>query len=233
MWKLIRLEWKKNDTKKYIINQAIVIAVLVILLFAMCYLVPIDNQAGVPDSVPEIENMAVQIDLLTNLSFLIFTSAMLSSFIIKAYKNKTQSLMFSYPISRKKIILSQMMAVWINCAAALFLGKLLIYLLLYLTSLVKDGFPLGYDMTSVSFYIQIILKTVLTVSLSFITLYIGKKMRSSKAAIISSFLLFFVMNGNIGDLTLRKNIILPLLLLGVSLICGFLTVHNVEKEDIM
>ena len=233
MWKLIRLEWKKNDTKKYIINQAIVIAVLGLLLFAMCYLVPIDNEPGMTDSVPEIESMAVQIDLLTNLSFLIFTSAMLSSFIIKAYKNKTQSLMFSYPISRKKIILSQMMAVWIYCAAALFLGKLLIYLLLYLTSLVEVGFPLGYDMTSVSFYIQIILKTVLTVSLGFITLYIGKKMRSSKAAIISSFLLFFVMNGNIGDLTLRKNIILPLLLLGVSLICAFLTIRNVEKEDIM
>ncbi len=233
MWKLIRLEWKKNDTRKYVINQAIVIAVLGLILFTMCYLVPIDTEAGIQDSVPEIENMAAQIDLLTNLPFLIFTSTMLSSFIIKAYKNKTQSLMFSYPIPRKKIILSQMLAVWINCVIALFLGKLLIYLLLYLTSLVKDGFPLGYDMASVSFYIQIILKTVLTVSLSFITLYIGKKMRSSKAAIISSFLLFFVMNGNIGDLSLRGNTILPALLLGVSLFCGFLTVHNVEKEDIM
>lgn len=233
MWKLIRLEWKKNDTKKYIINQAIVIAVLGLLLFAMCYMVPIDTEAGISDSVPELENMAVQIDLLTNLSFLIFTSSMLSSYIIKAYKNKTQSLMFSYPISRKKIILSQMMAVWIFCVAALFFGKLLIYLLLALTSVVKVGFPLGYDMTSVSFYIQIILKSVLTVSLGLITLYIGKKMRSSKAAIISSFLLFSVMNGNIGDLSLRGNAILPALLLGVSLLCGFLTIHNVEKEDIM
>lgn len=233
MWKLIRLEWKKNHTKKYIINQAIVIAVLGLLLFAMCYYIPIDTESGIPDSVPEIENMAVQIDLLTNLSFLIFTSVMLSSFIINAYKNKTQSLMFSYPISRKKIILSQMMAVWIFCVTALFLGKLLIYLLLALTSGVKAGFPLGYDMTSVSFYIQIILKTVLTVTLGFIPLYIGKRMKSSKAAIISSFLLFSVMNGTIGDLTLRENTILPVLLFGVSLICGFLTVHNVEKEDVM
>lgn len=233
MWKLIRLEWKKNHTKKYVMNQAIIVAVLGLLLFAMCYWVPIDTQAGMQDSVPEIESMAMQIDLLTNLAFLIFTSAMLSSFIIKAYKNKTQSLMFSYPISRKKIILSQMMAVWIFCVAALFLGKLLIYLLLALTSVVKDGFPLGYDMTSISFYIQIILKTVLTVSLGFIPLYIGKKMRSSKAAIISSFLLFSVMNGTIGDLSLRGNTILPVMLLGVSLICVFLTIHNVEKEDIM
>lgn len=233
MWKLIRLEWKKNHTKKYVINQAILVAILGLLLFVMCYYVPIDTETGMPDSVPEIENMAIQIDLLTNLSFLIFTSVMLSSFIIKAYKDKTQSLMFSYPISRKKIILSQMMAVWIFCVAALFLGKLLIYLLLALTSVVKDGFPLGYDMTSVSFYIQIILKTVLTVSLGLIPLYIGKRMRSSKAAIISSFLVFSVMNGTIGDLTLRGNTILPVMLLGVSLICGFLTIHNVEKEDIL
>lgn len=233
MCKLIRLEWKKNHTRKYIINQAIVIAVLGLLLFAMCYYIPIDAEIGMTDSVPEIENMAVQIDLLTNLSFLIFTSVMLSSFIINAYKNKTQNLMFSYPISRKKIILSQMMAVWIFCVAALFLGKLLIYLLLALASGVKAGFSLGYNMISVSFYIQIILKTVLTVTLGFIPLYIGKRLKSSKAAIISSFLLFSVMNGTIGDLTLRGNTILPVMLFGVSLICGFLTVHNVEKEDVM
>ncbi|WP_026889912.1 hypothetical protein [Lacrimispora aerotolerans] len=233
MWKLIRLEWKKNHTKKYIINQAIVIAVLALLLFAMCYYIPIDTESGMPDSVPEIENMALQIDLLTNLSFLIFTSVMLSSFIINAYKNKTQSLMFSYPISRKKIILSQMMAVWIFCVAALSLGKLFIYLLLALASGVKAGFPLGYDMASVSFYIQIIVKAIITVTMGFIPLYIGKRMKSSKAVIISSFLLFSVMNGNIGDLTLRQNMILPVLLFGVSLICGYLTVHNVEKEDVM
>lgn len=215
------------------IYQAIIIAVLGFLLFAMCYYIPIDAEMGMTDSVPEIGDMAIQIDLLSNLSFLIFTSVMLSSFIIKAYKNKTQSLMFSYPISRKKIIFSQMMAVWIFCAAGLFFGKLFIYLLLALTSMVKDGFPLGYDMTSVSFYLQTILKTVLTVTLGFLPLYIGKRMKSSKAAIISSFLLFSVMNGTIGDLTLRGNTILPVLLFIVSLICGFLTVHNVEKEDVM
>ncbi len=233
MWKLIRMEWKKNHMKKYMINQAIIIAVLGLLLFAMCYWVPIDTETEMQGSVPEIENMAMQIDLLTNLSFLISTSAMLSSFIIKAYKNKTQNLMFSYPISRKKIIISQMMAVWIFSAAALFFGKLLIYLLLVSASGVKAGFPLGYDMTSVSFYIQVTIKTVLTVTLGLIPLYIGKMMKSSKAAIISSFLLFSVMEGTIGDLTLRGNTILPILLFGVSLICGFLTVHNVEKEDVM
>lgn len=198
----------------------------------MCYYIPIDAELGISESVPEIENMQVQIDLLTNIVFLVITSSMLSSFIIKAYKNKTQSLMFCYPISRKKIILSQMMAVWIFCAAALFLGKLFICLLLVLSSGVGTSLPLGYDLLSANFYLQIILKTVLTVTLAFIPLYIGKLMKSSRAVIITSFLLFSVMNGNIGDLTLRANTILPVFLFGVSLICGFLTMHNVEKEDV-
>ena len=231
MWKLIRLEWKKYHMKKYIIKQAVIILVLGFLLFAMCYNVSID--AELSESVSEVENIAVQIDLLTNLLFLVFTSSMLSSFIIKAYNNKTQSLMFCYPISRKKIILSQMMAVWIFCAAALLHGKLLIYLLLALSSGVWTGLPLGYDMLSANFYLQIILKTVLTVTLAFIPLYIGKLMKSSRVVIYTSFLLFSVMNGNIGDMTLRANMILPVFLFGVSLICGFLTVHNVEKEDVM
>lgn len=232
MWKLIRLEWKKRNMKKYIIKQAVVIVILGLLFFAMCYYIPIDAELGISESVPEVENMQVQIDLLTNIVFLVITSSMLSSFIIKAYKNKTQSLMFCYPIPRKKIILSQMMAVWLFCAAALFLGKLLICLLLVLSSGVGTSIPLGYDLLSANFYLQIILKTVLTVTLAFIPLYIGKLMKSSRAVIITSFLLFSVMNGNIGDLTLRANTILPVCLFVVSLICGFLTMHNVEKEDV-
>ena len=227
MWKLIRLEWKKNFMKKYIIKHVIVFVILGLLLFAM------STELGISESVPGIEYIGAQIELLTNVVFLIFTSFMLSTFIIKAYKNKTQSLMFCYPISRKKIIVSQMMAVWIFCAGSLFVGKLLIYLLLALSTGVMPGLLFGYNVLSVNFYLQIILKTALTVTLAFIPLYIGKLKKSSRAVIISSFLLFAVMDGNIGDLTLRSNTILPVFLFGVSLICAFLTVHSVEKEDVM
>lgn len=234
MWKLIRLEWKKNRMEKYLISQAIVFAVLGIFLFALCYGgITVDPVTGEAESIPEIGTMAVQIDLFTNLSFLIFTSVMFSSFIISAYKHKTQNLMFHYPIPRKKIIISQMSAVWLFCGAALLIGKFLLYLLLSSASGLKADFPLGYDMTSISFYIQMILKTILTVTLGLIPLYIGKQMKSEKAAIISSFLLFSVMSGNIGDFSLRGNPFFPVVLFSVSLICGFLTVKNVEKEDVV
>lgn len=233
MWKLIRLEWQKNNIRKYILCAVILIALLALFMFAQCYWgIANDPDTGVPDYAPGMGNMAVQIELFTNLSFLVFTTVMLSSFIISAYKNKTENLMFSYPIKRQKIIMSQMLAVWIFCVIALFCGKLLIYTLLTIASGLKADFSLGYDMASIGFYIQIVLKTLLTVTLGFIPLYIGRLMNSSKAAIIASFLLFVVTNGTVGDFSLRNNSALPIILFTASLICAFLTVHNVEKKDV-
>ncbi len=233
MWKLIRLEWKKNNIKKYLIGAAILIALLAFFMFAQCYLgIANDADTGVPDSAPGMGNMAVQIELFTNLSFLVFTAVMLSSFIIAAFHDKTENLMFSYPIRRQKILISQMLAVWIFCLVMLICAKLAIYTFLVASAGRKADFPLGYDMGQVSFYIQLILKSVLTVTLGFIPLYIGRMMNSSKAAIISSFLLFTIMNGTVGDFSLRSNTVLPLVLFTISLLCAFLTVCRIEKKDI-
>lgn len=50
---------------------------------------------------------------------------------------------------------------------------------------------------SLSFYIQLILKSVVIVSMSFIALFVGIAMKSSKATIATSFLLIFLTQANI------------------------------------
>lgn len=235
MWKLIQMEWKKNHIKKYVVTEVIGAAILGLLLFALCYWgIAVDPGTGVMDeSAQELATMALQIDLFSNLFYVILTTAMMSSFIIKAYKNRTQNLMFSYPIPRKKILFSQMMAVWIFCGASLLITKLFLYVLLSLGYGLSASFPLGYDLTSPGLYVQMILKTILTVTLSLIPLYVGRQLKSSKAAIISSFLIFSVMNGTIGDLTLSGSFILPILMFAAALVCGFLTIFRAEQEDLM
>lgn len=65
-----------------------------------------DRETGVPDTVESREMISATIEMLTSTSiaFLIFSSVMLGSFIVSSYKNKTMSLMFSYPIKRQKIL---------------------------------------------------------------------------------------------------------------------------------
>ena len=167
------------------------------------------------------------------MAFLVFTSVMLSTYIVSAYKNKTMNLMFSYPIKRQKILVSQMLAVWIFNFVALVLTKLLIYGCILLGSqFMASSFPLDYNMASMGFYVQLLLKAVVIVTMSFIALFIGMAMKSSKATIVSSFLLIFLTQANVGDFSLSDNAVLPAVLMVLSLVFAFLSIYNVETKDL-
>ena len=152
MLKLIRLEWKKNNVGKYIRNVVIMSALICMFIFALCYLgIANDPDTGVPDAAPGNSAISSSIELFTSMAFLVFTSVMLSTYIVSAYKNKTMNLMFSYPIKRQKILISQMLAVWIFNFVALVLTKLLIYGCILLGSqFMVSSFPLDYNMASIS-----------------------------------------------------------------------------------
>lgn len=235
MLKLIKLEWKKNHIGKYIRNAVLLAGILCLFLFALAYLgIANDPELGVPDTAPGMGNMSSSIELLTSMSFLIFTSAMLSSFIVSAYQNKTMNLMFSYPIKRQKILISQMLAVWIFSFGALTLTKLVIYGCIRMGSrYMVSAFPIDYDMASPGFYMQLIVKSAVIVTMSFISLFVGLKMRSSKAAVITSFLLIFLTQANIGDLTMRNNAVFPVILTIISLVFAFFSTYRAEMKDLM
>lgn len=235
MLKLIKLEWKKNNIGKYIRNAVILAIILCTFLFALAYLgIANDPDTGVPDAAPGNEMTSSSIELFTGMSFLVFTGVMLASFIVTAYKNKTMNLMFSYPIRRQKILVSQMLAVWIFNLIALILTKLLVYGCVLVGSLfMKSAFLLDFNMASASFYVQLILKSIVMVSMSFIALFIGLAMKSSKATIISSFLLIFLTQANIGDFTLKDNLVFPVILTGISVVFAVLSVCHAETKDLM
>lgn len=235
MLKLIKLEWKKNNIGKYIRNAVILAIILCTFLFALAYLgIANDPDTGVPDTALGNEMISSSIELFTGMAFLVFTGVMLASFIVTAYKNKTMNLMFSYPIRRQKILVSQMLAVWIFNFIALILTKLLIYGCVLIGSLfMKSAFLLDFNMASASFYVQLILKSIVMVSMSFIALFIGLAMKSSKATIISSFLLIFLTQANIGDFTLKDNLVFPVILTGISVVFAVLSVCHAETKDLM
>lgn len=233
MIKLIKLEWKKNNIAKYIRNAIILDALLGLFIFALAFLGIANDPDGTLDAAEGLDAISSSIELFTSMSFLIFTSVMLSSFIVSAYKNKTMNLMFSYPIKRQKILASQMLAVWIFNFSALVLTKLALYLCVYAGSKsMPSSFLIDFNMGSLSFYIQLILKSVVIVSMSFIALFVGMIKKSSKTTIVTSFLLIFLTQANVGDLTLRDNAIFPVGLTALSLLFAVLSICNAEKKDL-
>ena len=116
----------------------------------------------------------------------------------------------------------------------LILTKLLVYGCVLIGSLFMNlHFCLILTWQVRSFYVQLILKSIVMVSMSFIALFIGLAMKSSKATIISSFLLIFLTQANIGDFTLKDNLVFPVILTGISVVFAVLSVCHAETKDLM
>ena len=235
MLKLIRLEWKKNNIGKYIRNVILLAVVLCLFVYALAYLgIANDPDTGVPDAAPGNNGISSSIELLTSMSFLVFTSVMLASFIVSAYKEKTMDLMFSYPVKRQKILISQMASVWIFNFVSLVITKLLLYgCVMFGSYTMESSFLIDFDMGSLNFYLQLLAKSVVIVTMSFIALFIGLALKSSKAAAVSSFLLIFLTQANVGDFTMADNAVFPLVLTFLSLFFAFLSVRGAERKDLM
>lgn len=234
MLKLIKLEWKKNNIGKYIRNALILAGCLCLFIFALAFLGIANDPDGTLDAAEGMNAISAPIELFTSMSFLIFTSVMLSSFIVSAYKNKTMNLMFSYPIKRQKILASQMLAVWLFNFAALVLTKLAVYLCIFAGSkCMPSSFFIDFNIGDLSFYLQLILKSGVIVSMSFIALFIGMIKKSSKTTIVTSFLLIFLTQANVGDFSMAGNALFPVVLTALSFLFAFLSIYNSERKDLL
>ncbi|MGO0862395.1 hypothetical protein, partial [Clostridioides difficile] len=114
------------------------------------------------------------------------------------------------------------------------LTRLLIYGCILLGSqFMTSSFLIDFNMGDSLFYVQLILKSVVLVSMSFIALFVGIISKSSKATIVTSFLLIFLTQASVGDFTLANNMFFPIILTVISLVFAFLSIHNAETKDLM
>lgn len=228
MLKLISLEWKKNNIGKYIRNAAITTAFLLLLILPAMSELKADETIELYG-----QSMIVSaVELFTHMAFMVFTSVMLSAFVVNAYENKTMHVMFSYPIKRQKILFSKMLAVWIFNFIAMIFSKYLLYTVLLLTKsfthLPTGSIPIG----EFSFHLGIFLSSAAMVSISYISLLVGLKMKSSKATIVTSIIIVCFTQGNIGAFSLVGSLPFYALLLILSFISVYLSIQNVETKDV-
>lgn len=225
MFELIKLEWKKNQAVKSIRNAAVMTVILLFFIVAMA------GELAADTSMAAYGRSAVNasVDLFVNMCYIVFTGVMLASFIVGAYEKRTINLMFSYPISRKKILLSKIFAVWIFNFIGMTASKVLAYAALLLVKVPSDTIRF----TSLSFWLDILIGSAAMVSVAFIALLVGLKMKSTKATIVTSVILVCLTQGNIGTYTLNDNVAFYILLLVLAAASVFLTIYNAETKDVM
>lgn len=230
MLKLIKLEWRKANIRKHIRYVAIMTIGL------LGFLIVTAGTAGADTTSMGFYERSVinaAVELYTNMTYIVFTGVMLASVIVGEYEKGTISLMFSYPIKRRDILLSKIFSVWIFNVVALIFSKIFIYVvLLSLQSFIKISVQ-DIPFSSLMFWADMVIGSVIMISISYIALPIGLKMKSSKATVVADVLIACFSHGNIRGYTLLGKGYYYIFLVTFTVLFIFLSIRNIENDDVV
>ncbi len=223
MVNLMKLEMKKNKFGWYF-KGVVITNVLIVLLMLL---------EGTSAFLGLSQALSV-IGTLVRVTFVVFASVLFAKLIIDEYKNNTISVLFTYPIQRKKIILAKI---------------ILITGMTFIVIVVSNVFVAGSfvivndyshfvqnDLTShwISLeFVNIVVQAIAATGMSLISLYFGMRKKSVPTTIVSSLLIIGVVNSNNGGFTLSSIIAIPLTLGLIGVCVAYFTFRNIDRVDIV
>ncbi|MGG2092652.1 ABC transporter permease [Bacillus sp. S13(2024)] len=234
MRELIKLELKKVDLKTYLIATVAITAVLLGLITLLGYVshnegdVEMQNFTFYKSLIPLGQSMIL-------VAFGVLSSVMYSKIIVEAYNAKQATLLFMYPISRRKMMIAKLVSVYIFVFCAYLLSSLFIFPCLILINSIlhfmSDSFVLSYLLNS------LIQFSLLASSIGVISVGIGFIKKSVPTTILSSVILGSIFCNIVFNLTNSANVanlfnlFLVLILIGAVVSTFFLT-NNVKKMEV-
>ncbi len=228
MLKLIRLEMRKN---KINLLRAVLITDLVILLFMILIAFTGIDDAGEFITYGDVFE---GVHIFVKVTFLIFGSVLISKLVIDEYKNNTVTVLFMYPIPRKKLMAAKLIIVSLFILITVFVSNVLI-------SAALVGFN-HYFMDAITGEVTLKLITsqittaasdaVYSAGIGLIPLFFGLRKKSVPATIVSAVLLASVLSSNFGQFRLGNQVGVSLFLGLVGVAVAYLSIRNIEHQDI-
>lgn len=230
---LIRLELKRNKIRTYVISSLIIAITMLGFLYLFAYapmLEPNDKDmaifSGYNNLIPlfGVMNMAV---------FCVLSAVMYSKFIIEDYSGKRPILLFSYPVSRKKIVLAKLSVVCGFTIIAMVISNLIIFLIFCITEnfihLVSGDFTFSIMVQAVE---TTLVMAFIAASIGVVAVGIGFIKKSVPTTIVSAVLIASLMC-NIVVNTTSSRITMYMFAAVMILIGTIIGVFLIKKVNIM
>lgn len=230
MLKLIKLEIKKYKLLRYI--KPVIIANLIILAFVLFinYSSKYESEIAMKNY-PEVFTV---IDTFVTVTFIIFASVLISRIVIGEYKNKTVTILFMYPIDRRKLFIAKFSIVIIFTVTTMIISNIFLGISFYFFDQLAHFIPekLTIDMI-IKNSVNIIIHAFTSAFISLISLYFGMRKKSSGSTIISASLIASIIcsNGNSG-FHLNSIVAVSVSLAAIGALVGYFVIKNIEHLDI-
>lgn len=230
MLNLIKLELRKFKIKGNIL-ASVICTICILGLICMIYFIELSEG----NITFENYEMAFRIiNTFINATFIVFAGFLISKFIIEEYKNKTINLLFTYPINRKKIIISKVIIISVFTFISIVLSSIVIcgsfYLIQYLTHTTIG--ELTYELISHQFII-IGISAFTNSIIALIPLYFGLRKKSVPVTMVTSFLMVSLLYSGSENFNLASIIPVPIAFMLAGILIVYLTIRNIEKKDVV
>jgi len=227
--KLMKLEMKKNkvggNIKGVIIANLVIIGLLLIMIFG-----------SIKDGSMEFTSFNFtfsMVDTMVKATFIIFASALLARIVIEEYKNDTITLLFMYPINRKKLIIAKLLIVVLFTFISIILSNIFIDFVLCITNSFYNFIP---DKLTTALIVNnfkaISINALASTGMGLIPLYFGMRKKSVPATIISAILIVSIICSDNGGYSLSNIIAIPITLSIMGVCIAYLAIRNIEQADV-
>jgi ABC-type transport system involved in multi-copper enzyme maturation permease subunit len=224
MLKLIKLEIKKLRIAGWLRN--IFIANILLTLWVII---------SVPNEQIDTYEMALSsVGSYVRITFIIFSSVLMARMVIDEYRNKTITVLFTYPIKRKKLLI-----------AKLFLVSLLTFFVVLFSNslvaaifLIMDAYHhyLPQTLTTEMIFSEaarIVIFAVGFMGLSLFPFIVGMFRKSVPATIITSFVVSIGFSGtNLGNHWIGGSAV-ALAIVGLGCFTSYLAIRKIEHIDVL
>lgn len=194
MWNLIRMEIKKVPLKPHIAGLlAANFTIFLLSVFTSSLLTASGNISALPEFSPFRLDTVTIAAMLVKATLIVWEAVLISVFVIEEYRNKTIGLLFTYPVSRTKLI---MVKLFLICGISFLfhvLSNIFQYASIFLAAKCFDfvTFNIG----------NILIQTVTTISavlLGLLPLYVGMIKKSTIATVVSSIVIVAIASNSQG-----------------------------------
>lgn len=230
MLKLIKLEMKKIKIRGYIRGALIANLVMTVILLIMVFASKYEKDI----SFNSFNFTFTIVDSMVKGTFIVFASVLLARFIIEEYKSNTITVLFMYPINRKKLIIAKLLIIVLFTFISIVLSNIFIDSVLCIINKFYNFIPDNLTTTIViNNLITIFMNALTAAGMGLIPLYFGMRKKSVPTTIVSSILIVSIVCSNNGNFSLSSIIAIPITLSIIGAFIAYLSIKNIERVDVV
>ena len=195
MWSLIRMEIKKAPLKSHIVGLLAANLIIFMLSVFMSSLLTASGDISTFPGLPPFQLDTVTIAaMLVRATLIVWESVLISVFVIEEYRNKTIGLLFTYPVSRTKLIMAKLFLIFGISFLFHVLSNIFQYASIFLAAKCFD-----FVTFSVGNILVQIVTTISAVLLGLLPLYVGMIKKSTIATVVSSIVIVAIASNSQGS----------------------------------